>query len=64
MKKERKKLLSVQRRDIWDNSKQYDFLNVSSNDLKYMLAHKSRKDRRIKSEIMFILRLRGHLKQT
>ena len=62
MKKERKKFLSVRRRDLWDGPNQYDFWNVPSNKLKYMLGHKSKKDGRIKSEIMLILRLRGHLK--
>jgi hypothetical protein len=62
MKKGRRKLLSVQRRDLWDGPNQYDFWNVPSNELKYMLEHKSKKDGRIKSEIMLILRLRRHLK--
>ncbi len=62
MKKERKKFLSVQRRDLWDGPDQYDFWNMSSNDLKYMLGHKPKKDRKIKPVIMLILRLRGHLK--
>ena len=64
MKKERRKILSVRRRDIWDRkTKQYDFGYMPSNELKYMLKHKSKKDGKIKSKIMFVLRQRGHLKE-
>lgn len=63
MKKRLRKYLSCERRDLWDNSKEYNLWNVSSNKLKYMLKHKPKKDRQIEPEIMFILKLRGHLKK-
>jgi hypothetical protein len=62
MKKERRKLLSIMRRDIWDNPRLYDFWELSSNKLKYMLEHKSKKDRRMEPAIVPLLEQRGHLK--
>lgn len=62
MKKQRRKLLSVERRDIWDNPRDYCQLGYLSTDkLKHMLKHKSKKDRRLKGEIWDILRWRKHV---
>ena len=61
MKKQLRKYLSVERRDLWDNPKEYNFWCVSSDKLKYMLKSKSKKDRRLKGEIMSVLKRRRHV---
>lgn len=62
MKKQIKKALSVDRRDLWDGPNEYLFDGLSSNKLKYMLKHRNRKDRRIVKTIKQILKWRKHEK--
>ena len=63
IKNQLRKYLSRERRDLWDNSKEYNFWDLPSDKLKHMLKHKAKRDRRIEEEIMFILKRRGHLKR-
>ena len=63
MKNALRKYLSVECRDLVDNSKEYNFWSLSSNKLKHMLKHKAKRDRRIESEIMAVLKCRGHIKR-
>ncbi len=51
MKKERKKHLSIERRDLWDGSTIYEFWHLSVDKLKHKLRHVSKKDRKIKSAL-------------
>ena len=60
--KQHRKYLSVERRDLRDNSSEYNLWGLPSNKLKHMLRHKAKKDRRIEPEIMRILKVRGHLR--
>ena len=62
MKKQLRKYLSVERRDLWNSPNEYTFGELPSNKLKYMLKHKAKRDRRIELEIMFVLKWRGHVK--
>jgi len=63
IKNQLRKYFSHERRDLWDNPKEYVFWCVSSDKLKHMLRHKAKKDRRIEYEIMAVLKCRGHLKR-
>lgn len=64
MKNQLRKYLSWEHRDLWDNPNEYNFWDLSSNKLKYMLRHKAKKDRRIEYEILRVLKYRGHVKTT
>ena len=48
MKNKLRKYLSVERRDLWDNSRIYQFWHLSVDRLKYKLKHTSKKDTRMK----------------
>lgn len=63
MKNQLRKYLSRERRDLWDISNEYNLDTLPSNKLKYMLKHKAKRDRRIEPEIMFVLKVRGHIKK-
>ena len=63
IKNKLRKYLSVERRDLWDNSNEYNFWGLPSNKLKHMLKHKAKRDRRIEHEIMAVLKCRGHVKR-
>ena len=58
MKKSLRKYLSIERRDISDNLKIYEFAHLSVDRLKYKLAHVSKKDRKIKDRLEEALRWR------
>ena len=60
MKKELRKYLSVERRDLWDGSKIYDFRHLSVDRIKYKLKHIPKKDKMMKDylEIALIWRCR------
>ena len=58
MKNQRRKFLSVERRDLWDNSKLYEFCHLSVDRLKHKLAHVSKKDRKMKCKLEEALRWR------
>lgn len=62
IKNQLRKYLSRERRDLVDNSSEYNFWDLSSNKLKHMLKHKAKKDRRIEHEIMAVLKCRGHIR--
>ncbi len=51
MKKQLRKHLSAERRDIWDNSKFYQFWHLSVDRLKHKLKHVAKKDRKIKNRL-------------
>ena len=51
MKNQRRKYFSVERRDIWDSSKIYQFCHLSVDRLKHKLKHISKKDRKMKSRL-------------
>lgn len=59
MKKALRKYLSVERRDLWDGPKCYILGHLPTDKLKFMLKHKSNRDRRIKEKIQDILVMRG-----
>ena len=58
MKKSLRKLLSVDRRDIWDSSKIYNFAHLPVDKLKHKLEHVPKKDRKIKDRLEEALRWR------
>ena len=58
MKKQRRKYLSVERRDLWDGSKIYQFAHLSVDRLKYKLKHVAKKDRKVKGRLEEALRWR------
>lgn len=58
MKKALRKLLSVERRDLWDGSLIYDFYHLSVGKLKHMLSHVSKKDRKIRGRLEEALEFR------
>lgn len=51
MKNKLRKYLSVERRDLWDGSKIYQFWHLSVDRLKYKLKHVPKKDRKMKSRL-------------
>ena len=51
IKNKLRKYLSVERRDLWDNSKTYRFYHLSVDRLKHKLKHIAKKDTRIKSAL-------------
>ena len=51
MKNKLRKYLSVERRDIWDISKTYQFCHLSVDKLKHKLRHISKKDRKMRSTL-------------
>jgi arabinogalactan endo-1,4-beta-galactosidase len=51
MKNRRRKLLSVERRDIWDSPVIYQFWHLSVDRLKHKLKHVAKKDRKVKSKL-------------
>jgi len=59
MKNSIRKYLSRERRDLWDSPKEYILGHLSTDKLKFMLKHKSKRDKRIKSKIEGILEMRG-----
>ena len=61
MKKEHRKWLSVERRDLWDGPHDYLFGNLSADKLKYMLKHRNKKDLRMKRSIedILVLKMKG-----
>lgn len=63
MKKQLRKYLSVERRDLWDGPRHYLFGCLSVDKLKHMLQHITKKDRRIKSELERALEWRMQLKK-
>ena len=63
MKKELRKYLSVERRDLWDNPKTYQFFDLSVDRLKHKLKHISNKDRRMRNELEESLRWRCRKKR-
>lgn len=63
MKKQHRKWLSVERRDLWDGPRCYLLGELPTGKLKHMLQHRSKKDRRLKGEIEDILGWRGHVKK-
>lgn len=58
MKKALRKYISVERRDIWDSSKIYEFGYLSVDRLKHKLKHIPKKDRRMRSRLEEALRWR------
>lgn len=55
MKKQRRKRISVEKRDLWDNSKVYWFYRLSVDRLKYKLRHLPKKDSKMKRELLTVL---------
>ena len=51
MKKQLRKYISVERRDLWDGARNYLLEFLSVDKLKHMLKHKAKKDRRMQSEL-------------
>ena len=51
MKKALRKYLSIERRDIWDNPKVYEFCALSVDRLKHKLKHVPKKDRIMRSRL-------------
>lgn len=58
MKNSLRKYLSVERRDLWDGPREYLIAHLPTDKLKHMLMHRSKRDRRLKSEIDTILEYR------
>ena len=58
MKKALRKLLSVERRDLWDGSLIYEFYHLSVDKLKHMLRHRPKKDRKIRGRLEEALEFR------
>ena len=58
MKKQRRKRISVEKRDLWDNSKIYEFCHLSVNRLKYKLKHISKKDSKMRNRLQEALKWR------
>lgn len=61
MKNQLRKYLSVERRDLWDNSNIYQFYHLSVDRLKYKLKHLPKKDRKMKCKLEETLRWRCKL---
>jgi len=51
IKKQLRKYLSVERRDIWDNPKTYQFWSLSVDKIKYKLKHINKKDKIMKNRL-------------
>ena len=51
MKNKLRKYLSVERRDLWDSSKIYQFYHLSVDTLKHKLEHLPKKDRKMRSRL-------------
>lgn len=51
MKNKLRKYLSVERRDLWDNSKIYQFRHLSVDRLKHKLRHTPNKDSKMKNKL-------------
>ena len=51
MKNQLRKYLSVERRDLWDSPKVYQFWYLSVDRLKHKLRHIPRKDIKMKSKL-------------
>ena len=51
MKKQLRKYLSVERRDLWDNSKIYQFGGLYVDKLKHKLKHVPKKDIKMRSKL-------------
>ena len=51
MKNKLRKYLSVERRDLWDSSKIYQFWHLSVDRLKHKLNHLPKKDSKMKSKL-------------
>jgi len=51
MKKQLRKYLSRERRDIWDGSKIYEFGRLSVDKLKHKLKHIPKKDGKMRSRL-------------
>ena len=51
MKNKLRKYLSVERRDLWDSSKIYQFWHLSVDRLKHKLNHQPKKDSKMKSKL-------------
>ena len=64
MKKARRKWLSCQKRDIWDNPRVYLFEGLSTARIKYKLKHRSKKDLKMKKQLEQILEWRRHCKES
>ena len=58
IKNKLRKYLSVERRDLWDGSKVYEFCHLSVDRLKHKLKHLAKKDTRIKSALQEALEWR------
>ena len=58
IKNQLRKYLSVERRDLWDNSKTYRFYHLPVDRLKHKLKHLAKKDTRIKSALQEALEWR------
>lgn len=58
MNKKLRKYLSIERRDIWDNPKIYEFGHLSVDRLKHKLKHITNKDRKVKSKLEEALKWR------
>jgi len=62
MKKQLRKYISVECRDLWDGPRHYLFDFLSVDKLKHMLKHKAKKDIRMQSELERVLEWRMHHK--
>ena len=51
MKNKLRKYFSVERRDLWDSSKIYQFCHLSVDRLKYKLKHVPKKDRKMRCRL-------------
>ena len=58
MKKQHRKRISVEKRDLWDNSKIYEFCHLSVDRLKYKLQHISKKDSKMRDRLQEALKWR------
>lgn len=58
MKKALRKLLSTERRDLWDDSRIYEFCHLSVDRLKFKLKHRPKKDRKMRSRLEEALEFR------
>ena len=60
MKNKLRKYLSVNRRDLWDNPKTYQFGYLSVDRLKHKLKHVPKKDSKMRSRLEEALMWRCH----
>ena len=51
MKNQLRKYLSVEHRDLWDNSRIYQFCHLSVDRLKHKLEHLPNKDRKMRKRL-------------